>query len=240
MTNNNGDTQFKLFTSMAMAAFKNAHPSLPIPHEELWGDVLEAFSFNPDADYTDEIKRFIDWIPTWKFAVVLPSTDRISVTLQVPFMGGYVNIGLQAGFAITFGENGIPETEASQQLINATTVDLFRKTHAAYQYLKNNAELGALPETKPPMSVSQTPQSQQNGTTEQFQATEMVVNVTDGVKQVRIKAGWFMQYGAPCYEEVLTAAGIDLNTLAVGKHQFNRRVTVQKNSAGKPKIIRID
>lgn len=242
-----------LFDNAAMGIFKAKHPDIPVLHSDVWDEVLAQFKvndLNPDGA-VGELNRFSEWIVNWKLNVHTAMIDRIVITLSVPMGGGFLNVELQAAFPITFGDEGGVETEATPKMINDTAVKLGRQVMQTFTHMQtygialkasdmrpNDNGKGAMT-PPPPTQITQAQNNREIGSVETVTAAQLVVGSSDGKTTYRIKAAWFMPYGAPVYEETFKAAGIDIAQYPIGVHPFTRTVDVMRVTDKKIKIIKI-
>lgn len=227
-----------MFKTIAMEIFKKAKPDLPAKHEEVFEEVMTAFKPNPvDNVLTEEVMNFEHFIKSWKFNVDMGQIDRVSVSLQIPMGQGFANIGLSAGFPVQFAEgDGMIETSATQASINATIRDLMNKIFVSYTGLKSFDGFGGKDNGALSQSNASAPPA---NNAERHTSESIVCNVQEGKRQYRIRAGWFKQYGAAVYEEVLLAAGIDPQSIANTSTPFVRQIDVVKNEKNQPKVVKI-
>jgi hypothetical protein len=224
-----------LFETAAKASFKNAHPNLPVSHDELWDEVVNAFQvndLNPDGA-VGEIQRFMKWIKEWKLQISMPQVDRLSVGIQMKAGDGWINMQLHAQFGLDFADNGMTETKATQRSINLASNVMLNQLLEAYDYLRANGQAPA-----PAAAPASAPASAAGD--ELVLGEMLVVEFKDDKLTYKIKGGKYSQYGAAVYPEVLTAAGFDVKNLGMGSHVLNRNIHVVKNDRGFAKVIKID
>lgn len=227
-----------LFNNAAFAMFKQAHPALPLSHEELWEEVLNQFKVNDLSTAVEEMTRFSQWIVNWKLSIVTPVIDRITVGLQVPFQKGYMTLQLSAGFGVMFGEESGVETEADQRTINATAKQMVEKMFRAVESLglaKSNEGNQSATSNGLPSQQS----GGQGGNTEKHTVDILAISDHEGKRQYRAKGSWFSQFGAPIYPEVFKAANIDPSGLPTGQHQVKWDVEILRMGENKIKVTKI-
>lgn len=241
-----------LFDNAAMGIFKAKHQDLPVLHSDIWDEVLEQFKvndLNPDGA-VGELNRFALWIVTWKLDIHTAMIDRIKISLQVPMGSGFMSIQLEAGFPITFGEEGGIETEATPKMINDTAIKLSKQVFSTFEHIQKFGKVSAAPTTSPAQSPqssamntqpspAQSSNNREVGSVERVVVDSLVVGSADGKTNYRLKGGWFQAYGAPVYPETFAAAGIDVSGYPIGVHPFPRTVDVQRVTDKKIKVIKI-
>lgn len=228
----------KLFDNAAMGIFKGAHPDLIIPHEQIWNEVLTLFKVNDLSTAGEEIARFSEWVRGWKLQVQEADIDGITVGIQVKANDGYINLQLRGTFPFT-AEGG---STADQRSINATTTAFLTRLFTTLEHLQRS---GAITTTSAQQQNTQASQNSgasgaANGGSERHMGETMVVNIQNGKRQYRIKGGWFQQWGAAVYEEVLLQAGITPEALPSTATPFNRYIHVIRDSQGRPKVTKIE
>ena len=237
-----------LFDNAAFGIFKAKKPDLPVPHSEVWQEVLDEFKVNDlnQDGAVGELNRFSEWIVSWTLHVHTAMVDRIRIGLSIPMQGGFMNIDLEAGFPITFGEEGGIETEASPKMVNDTAVKLAKQVFQTLTHLQkfvvggnsvpaNTGNATSNPPNQPPQQQQQT----QTGAVERVIVETLSVNSNDGKLTYRLKGAWFTQYGAPVYPEVFAAANINISQYGIGSYSFPRTVDIQRIGDKKIKVIKI-
>lgn len=228
----------KLFDNAAMGIFKGTHPNLVIPHEQVWNEVLNAFGVNDLSTAGEEIARFSEWIKGWKLEVAEADIDGITVGIQVKANDGYINLQLRGTFP--FAADGA--STADQRSINATTTAFLARLFATLEHLQHS---GAITTTSAQQNNTKTPPNSgasgaASGGSERHMGETIVVNIQNGKRQYRVKGGWFQQWGAAVYEEVLLQAGIQPEALPSTASPFNRYIHVVRDSQGRPKVTKIE
>lgn len=226
--------EMSLFNAVALAEFKRIHPSLPMKHEELLDEVVNAFGVNDLSNAVEEAQRFSAWLPTWKLRITMPTIDGLNVGLQIKNGSGFVNMSLHASFGVDFGENSITETQASQRAINMASAQMLNQLFEAYDYLREATVLGQQATTDP------TTASANVDGAESCMGDTLLIESKDGKTSYRIKGGKWSQWGAAVYPEVLRAAAIPFESLGMGSHVLGRMIHVVKNDRGYAKVIKID
>lgn len=225
-----------LFTTMAQAAFINTHPSLPVPHAELYPEVIDQFKVNDLSTVVEEFQRFQEWIKTWRLKIDMPQVESMTVAIQAKAGDGFINLQLHARFGVDFATDGIVETKATQRAINAAAGTMLHQLFETLEHLRTSNAV-------PPPSQNQTQggSKAQNGVGADMVLGEtLVVDAKDGKLAYKIRGGKYMKFGAAVYPEVLKAAGVQFEALAVGIYPLGRQVHIIENDRGYAKVIKID
>lgn len=221
----------QLFKSGALGELRTAKIELA---ETVVDAAVDAFQPNEEENVINEIVRFREFIKGMSFKLRHADLERLTVSLSVPAGDGTISIGLTGNLQPLNRETG-EFASLSDAEIAASSVAMVKQLFSVLGTIRQNA----------PAIQPRQQQQQQNGnggaTEQQHKAEKLVVENYNGKSRFRIKAGWFMAFGAPVYEEVLKACGYEnVLNFAPGEYDFKHDITVKVDENKKPKVIAIN
>lgn len=220
-----------LFRSGALGEMRTAGIELA---DTVVDTAIGAFQPNENENVINEIVRFREFIKGVSFKLRHAELEKLTVSITMPAGEGSVTLALAADLR-PIDDNGVIGMLNDAE-IAASSVAMVKQLFGVLATVRQNAS-----------NIQPKPQQQQqtNGKSGSEEQTHTAQSVTienyNGKKRFRIKAGWFMAYGAPVYEEVLKACGYEnLLTMEPGEYPFVHPITVKVDENKKPKVVAIN